>query len=37
MFIHTYSHIYIYTGFPGDSAGKESVYNVGHLALIPGL
>ena len=24
-------------GFPGDSAGKESVYNVGDLGSIPGL
>ena len=26
-----------YTGFPGDSAGKESACNVGNLGLIPGL
>ena len=24
-------------GFPGDSVGKESAYNVGDLGLIPGL
>ena len=26
-----------FTGFPGDSAGKESTCNVGDLGLIPGL
>ena len=26
-----------FTGFPGDSAGKESTCNVGDLVLIPGL
>ena len=34
-------YIYIYTlvflGFPGDSAGKESAYDMGDLDSIPGL
>ena len=28
---------YLYLGFPGGSAGKESACNVGDLGLIPGL
>ena len=29
--------MYIYMGFPGGSAGKESACNAGDLGLIPGL
>ena len=32
-----YIYIYIYMGFPGGSAGKESICNAGDLGLIPGL
>ena len=32
-----YRYIYIYMGFPGGSADKESTYNTGHLGSIPGL
>ena len=35
--LYTHILIYIYMGFPGDSAGEESIYSVGDLALIPGL
>ena len=39
VYVYVYAHIfsYIYMGFPGDSAGKESLYNVGDLGSIPGL
>ena len=29
--------MYVYIGFPGGSAGKESTYNAGYLGLLPGL
>ena len=29
--------MYVYTGFPGGSDGKESACSVGDLGLIPGL
>ena len=35
LFIFTYS-FYLYLGFPGSSAGKESIGNMGDLGLIPG-
>ena len=32
-----YVFVYIYMGFPGGSADKESAYNAGDLGSIPGL
>ena len=37
MCIHTHTHTYIVTPFPGGSDGKESTCNVGDLGSIPGL
>ena len=33
---HTHTAV-LFLGFPGDSAGKESAYNIGDLGSIPGL
>ena len=37
MKVHNCTHVYLYLGFPGSSAGKESACNVGDLSSIPGL
>ena len=38
IFINTYKYIYVHKqGFPGGSAGKESVCSAGDLGSIPGL
>ena len=35
-YIYIHTHIYVYSGYPGSSAGKESACNAGNPSSIPG-